>query len=80
LRDTSVVMEETLNTLIYKRTHIGDPDESGIFGVHDCMGQVRRWPFDAVIGVGGKNPWKDHKGIAYKINWIGLRPRKTEVS
>lgn len=58
--------------LIYKRTHKGDPDYQGIFGIHDCMGQVRNWNFDAVIGIGGKSPWHDDKDIAEKVNWIGI--------
>ena len=68
-----------LNTLIYKRTHRGDPDKSGTFGVHDCMGQARNWNFDAVIGVGGKSPWVGHENIALKINWIGIEANKTEA-
>jgi hypothetical protein len=67
-----------MNTLIYKRTHTGDPDKSGIFGIHDCMGRVRCWNFDAVIGVGGKSPLHGHEGIAFKITWIGINPRKIE--
>jgi hypothetical protein len=67
-------MEEPLNTLVYKRTHIGDPDESGTFGIDDCMGRVRLLPFAAVIGVGGKSPWPKHKDIALKINWTGIGP------
>jgi hypothetical protein len=66
-----------MNTLVYKRTHTGDPDESGIFGIHDCMGQVRGWSFDAVVGVGGKSPWHGYEDIALKITWIGINPRKT---
>jgi hypothetical protein len=65
-----------MNTLVYKRTHRGDPDERGIFGIHDCMGPVRRWKFDAIIGVGGKRPWARHKEIALKINWVGVHPDK----
>jgi hypothetical protein len=42
-----------MRTLIYKRTHPGDPDTTGRFGVCDCMGRVRTWDFEAVIGVGG---------------------------
>ena len=42
-----------MRTLIYKRTHPGDPDEKGRFGICDCMGRVRAWDFEAVIGVGG---------------------------
>ena len=41
-------------TLVYKMTHKGDPDsELGFWGVEDCMGQVRGYGFDAVIGIGG---------------------------
>jgi hypothetical protein len=67
------------DTLIYKRTHRGDPDEAGIFGIHDCMGKVRDQAFDAVIGVGGKRPDRGHEGIARKINWVGIGTRKTEA-
>jgi hypothetical protein len=63
------------NTLVYKRTHRGDPDKSGTFGINDCMGRVRTWPFDAVIGVGGKMPDAGHEDIANKINWVGIKPR-----
>jgi len=75
-------MEEPLNTLVYKRTHRGDPDAArGIFGIHDCMGQVRSWGFDAVIGVGGKSPDRDHEDIDRRINWIGInrRPSSTKA-
>lgn len=65
-------MTEPLNTLVYKRTHRGDPDERGIFGVDDCMGRVRRLDFNAVIGVGGKRPDSGHEGIARRVNWIGI--------
>jgi hypothetical protein len=69
-----------MNTWIYKRTHKGDPDKSGIFGIHDCMGRDRRWSFDAVIGVGGKSPDPGSEDIAGRINWIGIGPtRKTEA-
>jgi hypothetical protein len=69
-----------MNTLVYKRTHTGDPNRSGVFGCHDCMGQVRRRNFDAVIGVGGKRPDRGHEDIAFKITWIGLGPSKTEAA
>ena len=62
--------------LIYKRTHKGDPDENGIFGIHDCMGKVRNRNYTAVIGIGGKRPWRDNENIAYKVNWIGRDPTK----
>ncbi len=64
-----------MRVLIYKRTHIGDPNETGIFGIQDCMGKIRNWKFDAVIGIGGKTTWKGHEGIKYKINWVGLKPK-----
>ena len=46
-----------MRTLIYKRTHLGDPDLFGTFGINDCMGEVRARQFDAVIGVGGIGDW-----------------------
>ncbi len=64
-----------MRVLIYKRTHKGDPDENGNFGIYDCMGRIRDWNYDAVIGIGGNTTWKDNN-IKYKINWIGLEPRK----
>lgn len=67
-----------MKILIYKRTHRGDPDERGIFGVNDCMGRVRNWEYDAVIGIGGKSPWKDDKDIKYKVNWVGIAPKKVQ--
>ena len=66
-----------MRTLIYKRTHIGDPDESGCFGIYCCMGSVRGWQYDAVIGVGGVGREPTSCGIAEKITWIGIRP--TEI-
>jgi hypothetical protein len=62
--------------LIYKRTHTGDPNADGVFGVHDCMGSVRNRKYDAVIGIGGKQPWRGDKDIACKINWIGIFPAR----
>ena len=42
-------------TLVYKMTHKGDPDpDLGHWGVEDCMGRVRGFKFDAVIGIGGR--------------------------
>ncbi len=68
-----------MRTLVYKRTHHGDPDESGVFGIHDCMGRVRSWNFEAVIGVGGARPDAGSEDIAFKVNWIGIGPRKRDV-
>lgn len=65
-----------MRILIYKRTHKGDPDETGIFGIQDCMGRIRNWNYDAVIGIGGKSAWKGEEGIKHKINWIGLEPKR----
>ena len=67
-------MDEFTKTLIYKRTHRGDPDDQGIFGIHDCMGNVRGWEFDSVIGIGGSAPDPGHEDIAGKVTWIGLGP------
>ena len=65
-----------MRTLIYKRTHPGDPDREGRFGIHGCMGPVRTWPFDAVIGVGGISAEPESYGLAGKVNWIGIGAHK----
>lgn len=65
-----------MRTLIYKRTHPGDPDPEGRFGIHGCMGQVRTWKFEAVIGVGGIGAEPERHGLARKVNWIGIGPRR----
>ena len=65
-----------IRILTYKRTHNGDPDANGCFGVNDCMGSVRDSAFDAVIGVGGIGAEARVNGIAGKINWIGIGPSK----
>ena len=69
-----------MRTLIYKRTHPGDPDAGGRFGIHDCMGQVRSWEYDAVVGVGGLGAEPSFYRLDGKINWIGVGPRKHERS
>ena len=69
-------VKTSLKTLVYKRTHRGDPDDSGVFGVNDCMGEVRGWDFDAVIGVGGSHPDRGHECIARKVNWVGIGPHE----
>jgi hypothetical protein len=66
-------------TLVYKRTHNGDPDSLGCFGIRDCMGSVRSWPFDSVIGVGGQGAEAESYGIARKLSWIGVGAHKTYV-
>ena len=66
-----------MRTLIYKRTHCGDPDpESGVFGNNDCMGTVRGWRYDAVIGIGGIGPEPKRQGIAGRLTWVGIGPHK----
>jgi len=63
--------------LIYKRTHTGDPDRRGQFGIHDCMGRVRARKFDAVIGIGGISAEPRSHNIDRRINWIGIGPHKS---
>jgi hypothetical protein len=65
-----------MRILVYKRTHKGDPDSSGCFGIEDCMGRVRGYEFDAVIGVGGISRMPTAQGIGGKVNWIGIGSRK----
>lgn len=65
-----------MRTLIYKRTHPGDPGIEGCFGIYDCMGSVRARQFDAVIGVGGMGAEPESHGLDGKINWIGIGPHK----
>ena len=65
-----------MRTLVYLRTHSGDPDKGGIFGIHDCMGQVRSRYFEAVIGVGGRSAEARSWGISGKVTWIGIGPQK----
>ena len=65
-----------MRVLIYKRTHNGDPDRFGRFGINDCMGRVRARQFDAVVGVGGIGAEPKSVGIAGKVNWIGIGPHR----
>lgn len=65
-----------MRILTYKRTHIGDPDNQGRFGIFDCMGRVRNYGFDAVIGVGGIGREPKSYGIDKKINWVGINPKR----
>jgi hypothetical protein len=67
-----------MTTLIYKRTHSGDPDPStGVFGCADCMGIVRGWSYDAVVGVGGIGKEARENGIAGLLTWIGIGAHKS---
>ena len=65
-----------MRILIYKRTHVGDPNTRGEFGNEGCMGRVRSFPFDAVIGVGGISGQPVHQRLARKINWVGRNPKR----
>ena len=65
-----------MRVLVYKRTHNGDPDELGQFGIHDCMGSVRAREYQTVIGVGGIGREPTRIGISRKMNWIGIGPHK----
>ena len=65
-----------MRILIYKRTHVGDPNIIRQFGNEDCMGRVRSYPFDAVIGVGGISGQPVHQRLAGKINWVGRNPKR----
>ncbi len=69
-----------MRTLVYKRTHRGDPDKSGVFGCNGCMGRVRAWPFEAVVGVGGVGDEPIREGIAYKLTWVGVGARTKNVA
>ena len=64
-----------MRTLVYKRTHTGDPDRGGRFGIHGCMGRVRAWSFDAVVGIGGMGSEPSRYGIDGRVTWIGIGPR-----
>jgi hypothetical protein len=67
-----------MRTLIYKRTHSGDPDpKTGVFGCNNCMNTVRGWGFDAVIGIGGISQEPVGEGIAGKLTWIGKGKHET---
>jgi len=65
--------------LVYKRTHIGDPNPEGIFGCHDCMRSVRAKQYDAVIGVGGVGHEPQSHGIDRRITWVGVGPTRHQI-
>lgn len=59
-------------------THAGDPDPAtGVWGGSYCMGQVRGYEFDAVIGIGGLSGKPVYHGIAARIVWVAIGPHKT---
>jgi hypothetical protein len=61
-----------MRVFVYVMTHPGDPDQNGVWGCNDCMGEKRGWNYDAVIGVGGVQ----FKGFSGKVKWIGIGPQK----
>ena len=65
-----------MRILIYKQTHIGDPDKRGCWGGADCMGRVRNFKYDAVISAGGIGDWPQKEGINGRITWLGQTPTK----
>ena len=65
-----------MRILTYKRTHTGDPNTAGTFGINDCMGSVRSLLYDAVIGVGGIGAEPRDYKIDGKITWVGIYPTK----
>ena len=67
-----------MRILTYKRTHPGDPNSQGTFGVNDCMGQIRDLSYDAVIGIGGIGSEPRRHNIDGKITWVGIGPSKTQ--
>ena len=70
--------EKQKRILIYKMTHNSDPDpKTGVLGIKDCMGRIRGWSFDAVIGVGGIGHEAKRNGIDGKLIWIGIGPHKS---
>ncbi len=73
-------MNNQLPVLIYKRTHTGDPDYQGIFGIHDCMGIVRDRTYRAVIGIGGIGGEAKSHNIDRKITWIGISPTQHKTN
>jgi hypothetical protein len=62
---------------VYVMTHIGDPNELGCWGCHNCMGEKRSWDYETVIGVGGVQAKTD--GFGGRLKWIGIGPHKTRV-
>lgn len=65
-----------MRILTYKRTHIGDPDPTGRFGIYDCMGRIRLLNFNTVIGVGGVGAEPRSHGIDRRDNWVGVGATK----
>ena len=65
-----------MRILTYKRTHTGDPNDGGVFGVNNCMGRVRDLSYHAVIGIGGIGAEPRSYNIDGKITWVDICPTK----
>jgi hypothetical protein len=70
------LQNNAVRILTYKRTHTDDPNGGGIFGVNNCMGQVRDYAYDAVIGIGGISSAPTRAGIDRKLTWVGVSPTR----
>ncbi|NTV47859.1 MAG: hypothetical protein HGB11_15375 [Chlorobiales bacterium] len=69
-----------MSILVYKRTHTGDPNTKGVFGVYDCMGSLRDLQYEAVIGIGGYGNEPRSFKIDGKITWVGVNPTKRDLN
>jgi hypothetical protein len=50
--------------LIYKRNNAGDSESRGTFGCHDCIGKIRVYRYDALIGIEVSQRWPGDGGAA----------------
>jgi hypothetical protein len=67
------LQERRMRVLVYKQTHLGDPDLGGSW--RHCMGPIRLRAYDAVVGIGGSSGEPQEWGIADKITWVGVGPQ-----
>jgi len=59
---------------------MGDPHpDTGVFGNNDCLGKIRGYEYDAVIGIGGGGKESQRYNIFRKLIWIGIRPNKRKL-
>jgi hypothetical protein len=58
-----------MRILVYKQTHLGDPDLEGAW--RSCMGPIRLRVYDAVIAIGGISAEPQEWDIAGKVTWVG---------
>lgn len=45
-----------------------------MFGTQDCMGRVRTFSYDVVVGIGGIGAEPRSHSIDRRLNWIGIGP------